>query len=241
VFGEADPICGERFRRLVLWDIDGTLVDSAGAGREAFADAFKALFGKPPEGRVEMAGRTDEEIALEMLDRNGIAEGESHLRGFAEALAEALASKAEMIAERGRPYPGAREAIERLAAEPGVLQSLLTGNIEPNAALKLGAVGLLDHLDLEIGGYGSDHRVRAELVAIARRKARAKYGIEFEPCDTVLVGDTPLDVTAGREAGARVVAVASSFFSVEELEAAGPDQILEDLRDAEALVRAVNI
>jgi phosphoglycolate phosphatase len=226
-------------RRLVLWDIDGTLVDSAGAGREAFSDAFESLFGKRPEGRVEMAGRTDEEIALEMLDRNGIAEGERHLSGFADALARALATKAEMIAERGRPYPGAREAIERLAAEPGVLQSLLTGNIEPNAAIKLGAVGLLDHLDLEIGGYGSDHRVRAELVLIARRKARAKYGIDFEPKETVLVGDTPLDVAAGRDAGARVVAVASSSFGVHELEAAGPDHVLEHLCDAAALVRAV--
>ena len=229
----------EGYARLVLWDIDGTLVDSDGVGREAFSDAFEALFGKLPGGRVEMAGRTDEEIALEMLDRNGIAGGESHLQGFSEALAEALAAKAEMLAERGRPCPGAREAIERLAAERGVLQSLLTGNIEPNAALKLGAVGLLDHLDLEIGGYGSDHRVRAELVLIARRKALAKYGVDFEPRDTVLVGDTPLDVAAGKGAGARVVAIASSLFGVEELEAAGPDQVLEDLRDAEALVRAV--
>ena len=225
--------------RLVLWDIDGTLVDSAGAGREAFSDAFEALFGRPPEGRVEMAGRTDDEIALEMLERNGIGDGESHLRGFGEALVQALAAKAEMIAERGRSYPGAKEAIERLAAEPGVLQSLLTGNIEPNAALKLGAVGLLDHLDLEIGGYGSDHRVRSELVRIARRKARQKHGIDFAPDQTVLVGDTPLDVAAGRAAGARVVAVASSFFGVDELEAAGADQVLEDLVDSEALVRAV--
>jgi phosphoglycolate phosphatase len=229
----------ERIRRLVLWDIDGTLVDSAGAGREAFAEAFEALFGKPPEGRVEMAGRTDEEIALDMLERNGIAEGESHLQGFAAALADALAAKAEMIAERGRPHPGAREAIERLAAEPGVLQSLLTGNIESNAAVKLGAVGLLDHIDLEIGGYGSDHRVRAELVAIARAKARAKYGVDFEPHETVLVGDTPLDIAAAREAGARVIAVASSLFGVAELEAANADQVLEDLCDAEALVRVV--
>jgi phosphoglycolate phosphatase-like HAD superfamily hydrolase len=228
-------------RRLVLWDIDGTLVDSAGVGREAFSDAFEALFGKRPEGRVEMAGRTDAEIALEMLDCNGIAAGESHLQGFTDALADALAAKAEMIAARGRSYPGAREAIERLAAEPGVLQSLLTGNIEPNAALKLAAVGLVDHLDLEVGGYGSDHRVRAELVLIAREKARAKYGVEIGAHETVLVGDTPLDVAAGEEAGARVVAVASSFFGVEELEAAGADHVLADLRDAEALVRAVNI
>jgi phosphoglycolate phosphatase len=186
-----------------------------------------------------MAGRTDEEIALEILEHNGIAEGESHLDGFTEALGHALAAKAELIAARGRPHPGAPEAIARLAAEPGVLQSLLTGNIEANAAVKLGAVGLLDHLDLEIGGYGSDHRVRSELVTVARRRAREKYGVDYTPEQTVLIGDTPLDVTAARHAGARVVAVASGFSDLSELEAAGPDHLLPDLRDAEALVSAV--
>jgi phosphoglycolate phosphatase-like HAD superfamily hydrolase len=228
-----------REARLVLWDIDGTLVDSAGAGREAFSDAFRALFGRAPEGQVAMNGRTDLEIALEVLELNGIAEGETHLDGFASALAEALAAKAELIAERGRPYPGAMEAIERLAAEPGVVQSLLTGNIEQNAALKLYAVGLGEHLDLEVGGYGSDHRVRSELVAIARRKALRKYSLPFGAEDTVLIGDTPLDVAAARTAGARSVAIASHAHAVGELAAAGADAVLGDLRDAEALVAAV--
>jgi phosphoglycolate phosphatase len=187
-----------------------------------------------------MAGRTDEEIALEILERNGVAEGERHLEGFTEALAQALATKAELIAARGKPHPGALEAIGRLATEPGILQSLLTGNIEANAAVKLGAVGLLDHLDLEIGGYGSDHRVRAELVTVARERARAKYGADFTPGQTVLIGDTPLDVAAARQAGARVVAVASGFSDLNDLEAALPDHLLPDLCDVEALVRAVN-
>ncbi len=186
-----------------------------------------------------MAGRTDEEIALEILEQNGVAEGERHLGGFTEALGHALAAKAELIAAHGRPHDGAQEAIARLAAEPGVLQSLLTGNIESNAAIKLGAVGLLDHLDLEIGGYGSDHRVRSELVAVARRRAREKYGVGFNPEQTVLIGDTPLDVAAAREAGARVVAVASGFSDLDELDAAAPDHLLADLRDVEALASAV--
>jgi phosphoglycolate phosphatase len=226
-------------RTLVLWDIDGTLVDSAGLGRQAFVDAFASLFGRPPAGVPTMNGRTDLEIALDILERNGIAEGEVHLGGFSHALAESLATKAEMIAERGSAYPGARRAIERLAAEPGVVQSLLTGNIEPNAALKLAAVGLVEHLDLSIGGYGSDHRVRSELVAVARDKARRKYGLDFAPADTVLVGDTPLDVAAGKEAGARVVAIASGPVTSDELEEAGADAVLADLRDPEAVAGAV--
>jgi phosphoglycolate phosphatase-like HAD superfamily hydrolase len=225
--------------RLVLWDIDGTLVDSAGLGREAFYDAFEELFGKRPPGDVPMAGRTDEEIALELLARSGIAGRESHLPGFSRALAEALAAKAEMLAARGRPLPGARAAIERLAREPTVVQSLLTGNIEANASVKLAPFGLLDHLEVDIGAYGSDHRVRSELVAIARRKARAKHGVEFKAADTVLIGDTPLDVAAGAAAGARTVAVASSLYDQDELRAAGADRVLPDLREAEALARAV--
>jgi phosphoglycolate phosphatase-like HAD superfamily hydrolase len=225
--------------RLVLWDIDGTLVDSAGAGRDAFGDAFESLFGTPGDVQVAMAGRTDEEIALEILERNGIAGGEIHLPGFAEALTQALALRAEQIAERGRSYPGAREAIERLAREPGIVQSLLTGNIEPNAAIKLSAVGLVEHIDLEVGGYGSDHRRRSELVAVARAKALAKHGIDFAPGETILIGDTPLDVAAARESGARIVAVASGFSSAEELVGAGAETVLADLRDAEAVVRAV--
>jgi phosphoglycolate phosphatase-like HAD superfamily hydrolase len=186
-----------------------------------------------------MAGRTDEEIALEILERNGVSEGERHLAGFTDALGHALAAKAELIAAHGKSHAGAHAAISRLAAEPGVLQSLLTGNIESNAAIKLGAVGLLDHLDLEIGGYGSDHRVRFELVTVARRRARDKYGVEFSPEQTVLIGDTPLDVAAARQTGARVVAVASGFSDLSELEGAGPDYLLPDLLDAEALVSAV--
>jgi phosphoglycolate phosphatase-like HAD superfamily hydrolase len=225
---------------LVLWDIDGTLVDSAGLGREAFSDAFESLFGAPPEGYVTMNGRTDLEIALDILEQNGVAEGEAHLEGFSRALAEALAAKAEAIAARGRPYPGARGSVERLSAQPGVVQSVLTGNIEPNAALKLAAVGLLEHLDLAVGAYGSDHRVRAELVGVARRKAAAKYGVEFHPASTFVIGDTPLDVQAARSAGVRSVGVASSQFAVAELEAAGADMVLPSLVDAGPLVSLVS-
>jgi phosphoglycolate phosphatase len=186
-----------------------------------------------------MNGRTDLEIALEVLEQNGIAEGEAHLDGFSQALAEALATKTELMAERARQYPGAQAAIERLAAEPGVLQSLLTGNIASNAALKLSSVGLVDHIDLEVGGYGSDHRVRSELVAVARSKASAKHGHEFALEETVLIGDTPLDVLAARQAGARSVAVAAHAHPEEELRSAGADVVLPDLRDADAVVHAV--
>jgi phosphoglycolate phosphatase-like HAD superfamily hydrolase len=118
-----------------------------------------------------------------------------------------------------------------------VVQSLLTGNIEVNAAVKVSAFGLERWLDFEVGAYGSDpHERRSDLVAVARRRAAEKYG---EPTGAVLVGDTPLDVRAAREAGARAVAVATGFADREALEASGPDAFLEDFADTAAAVAAI--
>jgi phosphoglycolate phosphatase len=186
-----------------------------------------------------MNGRTDREIALELFVLNGVEHPERHLDAFCGALAEALAAKAALIRARGRAYPGARRTLERLAAEPGVVQSVLTGNIEPNAALKLASFSLQEHLDLDVGGYGSDHSVRAELVSAARRKAEHKHGLRFTASETVVIGDTPLDVIAARAAGARPFGVASGPFGIEELSEAGAEAVFEDLRDSELVVRAI--
>lgn len=225
--------------RLVLWDIDGTLVDTAGHGAHAFADAFEAVFGRPPDGLVPMAGRTDHEIALAILERSSVADGESHLPAMWRELATALTEKQPAIREEGRALPGVEDVLRELAGRDDVLQSLLTGNIEANAATKLGAFGLERWLDLEIGGYGSDGGVRSELVQVALDRAREKRGVELTPADVVLVGDTPLDVAAGHAAGARVVAVASGGAGEEDLAAAGPDVVFSDLRDTDAAVAAI--
>jgi phosphoglycolate phosphatase-like HAD superfamily hydrolase len=225
--------------RLVLWDIDGTLVDTAGHGWGAFADAFEALFGRPAEGIVPMAGRTDHEIALSILERNRVDDGPAHLPRLWQALEEALRAKQEAIRAEGRPLPGAEEALRALAVRDDVLQSLLTGNIEANAATKLGAFALERHLDLEIGGYGSDSGVRSELVSVALGRAAAKYGVALSAGQTVLVGDTPLDVAAAHAAGARAVAVASGASGEAELRDAGADSVLANLRDTAAVLAAV--
>ena len=228
--------------RLVLWDIDGTLVHTAGHGRHAFGEAFAAVFGREIDvTALEMAGRTDHSISRALLEANAAGEDDSHLPRMLEELNVALERRRERIAAEGWAEAGAREALEALAERPDVVQSLLTGNIEQNAALKLSAFGLDRHLDLEIGGYGSHHGVRAELVGIAREKAARLRGMEVDPSDTVLVGDTPLDVEAARGAGARAVAVATGPYGVEELERAEPDTVLPDLRDTAAVLRAVGL
>jgi phosphoglycolate phosphatase len=220
---------------LVLWDVDGTLVDSAGHGRHAFEEAFEDVVGGVPEW-VEYAGRTDHQIALSML--NGSAE---HLPALLEQLAGRLAARKELIAREGRVYPGVPETLAALHETDGVINSLLTGNLEANAAVKVGAFGLDRWLDFEAGAYGSDpHERRSDLVDVARERAAARYAaMSSEPMDAVLIGDTPLDVLAAREAGARAVAVATGFADLDALRESEPDALLQDLRDTDAAVRAI--
>jgi phosphoglycolate phosphatase len=216
---------------LVLWDIDGTLVDSAGHGRFAFEEAFDAVIGGVPDW-VEYAGRTDHQIALSMLNNST-----EHVPAVLEQLVAKLAVRKSAIAAEGRVYPGVPETLAALHEADGVINSLLTGNLEANAAVKVGAFGLERWLDFEAGAYGSDpHERRSDLVAIARERAAARYG---QTTGAVLVGDTPLDVLAAREAGARAVAVATGFADLDSLRASEPDALLQDLSDTEAAIRAI--
>jgi phosphoglycolate phosphatase-like HAD superfamily hydrolase len=227
----------------VLWDVDGTLVQTGQVGTDIFTEAFHAVVGRAPDAvaasALAMAGRTDHEIALEFLAIHRVTDAETLLPAFSEALVAALAAKEAVIRERGRALPGAKAALAALAAVPGVVQSLLTGNVQPNALVKLAAFRLDGYLDFDVGGFGSDHRHRPSLVGVARRKAERKYGVAFDGDATVLVGDTPLDVAAGRDGGARVVAVATGLYGVDELEATGADAVLPDLRDTDRVLAAI--
>jgi len=222
---------------LVLWDIGGTLVDSAGHGRHAFEEAFAEVVGGEPVW-VEYAGRTDHQIALEMLgsDHSGTEESDPVV-AVLEKLAEKLALRKDLIAAEGRTYPGVPEVLAALHGTDGVVQSLLTGNVAANAAVKVGAFGLDRWLDFEAGAYGSDpHERRSDLVAVARERAATKYA---EPTGAVLVGDTPLDVRAAREAGARAVAVMTGFADRQALRDSEPDALLDDLTDTATAVAAI--
>lgn len=227
--------------QLILWDIDGTLVRTGRHGRDAFGVAFAAVFGREVDvSELPMAGRTDHSIAVALLAQQGIEDGESHLPGLLDELTAALEARREEIAAEGSATPGAREALETVAREDGVTQSLLTGNLEVNAALKLSAFGLEHLVDLEIGGYGSDpHTTRSDLVGAAREKAARLRGLHVQPAGTVLIGDTPLDVEAAHTAGARAIAVATGPYGVSELAETGAEAVLEDLSDTAALLAAL--
>jgi phosphoglycolate phosphatase-like HAD superfamily hydrolase len=167
------------------------------------------------------------------------------------ARAPALAGLAR---ERVRALPGAEQAVAALGGladgqtdgqarvgrrQASVVQSLLTGNIRPLAEVKLGALGLSGHLDLDAGAYGDAHEVRAELVPVARRNAALAYGGDFGGQATVLVGDTPFDIGAALATGARAVGVATGGFSVGELAASGAHAVLPDLADTDRVLAAI--
>jgi phosphoglycolate phosphatase-like HAD superfamily hydrolase len=224
---------------LVLWDVDGTLIHNGGVSKEAYALAFTRLTGRTLQHPVITDGQTDPAILRSLLERHGIEATPELLDRVVQAMPAALESLTPQLHERGHAKPGAAAAIAALGQVDGVAQSVLTGNIEPNAYIKTSTFGLHAGLDFGIGGYGSDSEVRAELVSAARAKATAKYGVPFTPATTVLIGDTPRDIEAGLRGGAYVVAVATGEYDVDQLAAEGANVVLVDLLDAEALIRAV--
>ena len=229
------PVCA----LLLLWDIDHTLTENHGVNKEIYALAFELLTGRRAERPAQTDGRTEPEIMLNMLAAHGIEAGPGYLARIPESLVSATEAKAGTLRERGHELPGARAALAAFQSEPEVAQSVLTGNIRPNAVTKLSVFGLDGYIDFDAGGYGSDDTVRANLVGIAQARASGRYGQAFTTRNTVLVGDTLRDVQAGRRGGARVIAVATGADSAEALLNEGADIVLRDLRDTRALVKAV--
>lgn len=228
---------------LVLWDVDYTLADTDGVGRHLYDVALRELFGlEMPRLVRSMAGRTDTSIALEVLTAAGVTEPAREIARFQDVLAAHSPELDGLIRQRGKALPGVPEVLSALAgpAYSGwVIQSLLTGNIPALARVKLGALGLVEHLDLSIGAYGDVSEIRGDLVPVARQNAAARHGADFAGRATVLVGDTPMDVEAAAVNGARSVGVATGSFTTEQLAAAGADVVLADLADTALAVSAI--
>jgi phosphoglycolate phosphatase-like HAD superfamily hydrolase len=225
---------------LVLWDVDHTLLEAGPVGRQIYRTAFELLTGRHPVEGPRTDGRTDLAIMTGMLRLNGIDPDQPATEQVLDAVARAGASLRAPLLAGGRALPGAADALAALAGRAGVVQSVLTGNVAPNARLKLGAFGLDRWLDLSVGGYGSDSPVRAELVPVARRRVAERYGTDPGRGGTVLIGDTPRDVEAGRDGGAAVIAVATGAFDPAALADAGADAVLASLTDVDAVLAAVD-
>jgi phosphoglycolate phosphatase len=226
---------------LVLWDIDGTLLNAGGVGRDLYDVVFRQLFGRPLSAYAPMAGRTDRAIIGETLTLAGIDEPGRHVDPFIAGLGAQAPLLRSALATRGRVLPGAAAALALVGAQAH--QSVLTGNIRPLAEVKLAALGLREGLDLGIGGYGDDHEDRTELVHMARRRAgrvhRGSSAQAFAGASTVVVGDTPLDIAAARSAGARAVGVATGPYPAADLWAAGAHAVLPGLADTAQVLAAL--
>ena len=219
---------------VVLWDVDGTLIRAGPAGRLAFADAVAAVFGASVahDELPRMAGKTDRQIALEVL--SALGKPSAHLAEVEAAIEVALLARAEQVRTEGIVLPGVRELIASLDAA-GATQTLVTGNIAPNARLKLEAVGLWPGvIRLELGAYGSDHGDRDNLVPIALGRCRAA-GVDVDEGRVWVVGDTPRDLACARAASVRCLLVATGGCPFDELAVAGADAVVLDLRDTEGV------
>ena len=225
--------------RLVLWNIDHTLVDVGRVTREAYADAFQRTIGRPLVRVAPTPGRTESEIIFETLAFNDVVTTDDHLPAFMSALTAAFAARRADLKAHGRVLAGAQEALAALARLPDTAQSVLTGSIEPNAVLKVTELGLADHLDLEVGGYENGVYSKAALLELARTRAGDKHGVEYPHSATVYIADSPRDVQAAKIARVSVIAVATGSATEAELRGSGADVVLGTLADTDAVVRAV--
>jgi phosphoglycolate phosphatase len=225
---------------LVLWDIDHTLIETRGVGGQIYAEAFQKVTGQPLTTMPALAGRTEPVIFREALKANGISgDSDALFQRFADEQARGYASRADELRTRGRALPGAEQALQALTDRSDLIQTVLTGNTRPSAELKLQAFGLDRYLDLTIGAYGTDDDTRARLVGIARQRTSQTRDIGTGQADTVLIGDTTNDVIAARQAGARIVAVATGRETASELTAAGAGTVLKDLTDTATVMAAI--
>jgi phosphoglycolate phosphatase-like HAD superfamily hydrolase len=225
-------------RTLVLFDIDGTLL-SGGPARGAFQEALEETFGTAgPISRWEFSGKTDPQIARELLTEAGIEKARIDA-GFAELWARYLGKMAERLpAAPPRQLPGTVALLDALREERSVGIGLLTGNVLDGARLKLEWAGFgADRF--AVGAYGSDHEARDELPPIAIQRATIHWGVEFRGVEVVIVGDTPRDVDCGKRSGTRTVAVATGNFDVDALAGCGADVVFEDFGPTERVVDAI--
>jgi phosphoglycolate phosphatase len=232
--------------RLVLWNIDLTLLDVGRVSRDAYADAFRRVTGRSLAALPQLAGRSDTEIFFESLFLNDVPTGLDEtadaelLARYCWELEAAFSQRQGELLQQGRLLAGARAAVTAAGALPGVVQTVVTGTIKPNAATKLQAFGLDQLFDLEIGGYGSDAYPRGSQLMMARSRAGEKYGAIIGEDSAVYLADTVRDVEAASVGGARCIGVATGRSTVAELREAGADLVLADLADTDQVITAID-
>ena len=215
-----------------LWDIDGTLVSSGGAGRRAMERAFAVVLGAGMHAGFSFAGMTDRSIARTGIRNAGLSDDEAAIDHLLEVYLGILADSVPR--EMGyRVLPGVREALDATRGVEGLAVGLGTGNVRRGARIKLERVGL--HAEFAFGGFGCDSEDRAELLRAGAERGATALGVPRAECRVIVIGDTTRDVDAARRAGAECLAVGTGGTPVEDLRGAGATWALADLASPAAL------
>lgn len=230
---EVFPLHSSTPKRLLLFDIDGTLIESGGAGVQALKDALQDRFGIADDLRgIEIAGKTDTGIIHQIMRKQKLDLSDENVTAFLDLYADFLGR--ELPRRQGTLLPGVAELLPRLQARPQNVLALLTGNIARGAQLKLAHYGVWDFF--EFGAFADDHPDRNQLGPFARRRAQEKHAVDFGPAQIDVIGDTPHDIACGRAFGARTIAVATGEFSRAQLAEHQPDELVDDFSEVEARI-----
>lgn len=224
--------------RLVLFDIDGTILRSNGAGRRAMVAALREVFGGtgPEDHRYD--GKTDPQIVREVMRIEGHRDAHIDRRMDALMALYLVLLDRELESAGTQVYPGVAELLDALESRHDIILGLLTGNLREGATAKLRAAGI-DPERFRVGAFGSDHEDRPELPVVAQRRAREMLGIELPGSRIVVIGDTPADIECGRSLGVRAIGVATGAYTVEELWRHAPHAVFETLADTHGVVQAI--
>ena len=226
--------------KIVLFDIDGTLLSTDGAGRRAVHQALALVFGSSVPENHEFDGKTDPQIVRELMQRVGTSVDviEARLNETLSRYVDLLLGELALADYSGNVYPGIPPLLDALEARDDVVLGLLTGNVREGATAKLSSVGIVPDR-FKVGAFGSDNASRPELPAIARRQAEELLGHPVRGNDVVVIGDTPADMSCGLGIGARSIGVATGRYSVEDLLACRTGVVFGDLSDTVAVMRAI--
>jgi phosphoglycolate phosphatase len=220
-------------------------VDVARVSRDAYAEAFRRVTGRPLVALPQLPGASDSEIFFESLALNEAPPGQPQpeasdlLARYLAELGAAFGARSHLLDKQGRMLPGAREALAAAARLPEVIQTVLTGSIKLNAGEKLRAFGLDRYVDLDIGGFGSDVYPKGTQIVRSLGLASEKYRVQLFAEDSVYVADSVRDVAAAHVGGVRCIGVATGRSTVSELREAGAEVVLADLADTPRVVAAI--
>lgn len=226
--------------KLVLFDIDGTILWSDGAGRRAMTDALTTVFGGAGPTDYHYDGKTDPQIVRDLMLASGHSD-ETIDQRIDPLMAHYLGGLERELAggTRAHVFDGVRELLDLLEARGDIVLGLLTGNLRAGAEIKLRAAGI-DISRFKVCAFGSDHHVRGELPGLAQQRAKEELGLDIPGDHIYVIGDTPADITCGQAIGVRAIAVATGRYTPEELARHHPFALFSSLADTAAVMKVID-